>query len=406
MPKQNTRREFLQHSATGAAAFVTGGYLATAKGYAANETISVGCVGTGARCRQMMEHMKGIPGLKIIAVCDVWDLNVQRGLELAEPGAFSTKYHEELLERTDIDAVFIGASDHQHVPLTIDACRAGKDVYVEKPLTHSIEEGAAVIEAQRETGRVVQVGTQQRSMPHLMEAREMIAKGQLGQVIKVHLTWNRNTERSPSSALNIDPATVDWPRFLGAAPPQAFDPYRYRHWRWFWDFGGGIFTDLMVHYIDVAHWFLEAQAPESATSIGDFFAKEGEWETPDTVQTLLQYKTPKLQVYFEGTFSNARNAAMMEFMGTGATLYCDRGRWEFHPEAGRKASYREHVLGEGPRGSDFYMNPNGDLLHLNNWLECIRSRATPNAPVEAGVSAAAAAHLANKALRSGEVARM
>ena len=404
MSQEHGRRVFLQRAALGAAGLLSGGYLATARGYAANETITLGCIGTGGRCRQLMEQLKLIPGVRMAAVCDVYKDNIGHGVAIAGEGAYTSQYYEDLLERRDLDAVLIGTPDHWHVPITVDACHAGKDVYVEKPLTHDISEGQEVIRVQRETGRVVQVGMQQRSMPHLQEAREVVRNQELGRIIKVHLTWNRNAERTPVSKAELDPAAIDWQRFLGNAPKQPFDPYRYRHWRWFWDFGGGIFTDLMVHFIDVAHWYLEQGNPVSAASLGSFFAKEGQWETPDTVQTLLRYPNPEVQVYFEGTFSNARNAAMMEYMGTDATLYCDRGRYEFHPEARNKAPYREHVLGSGPRGADFFDQPNGEALHLSNWLECIRTRATPNAPVEVGVQAAAAAHLANASLREGQIA--
>lgn len=399
MGTQFSRRAFLKHSAVAAAA------VPAARAYAANDTIQVGCIGTGGRCRQLMEKLRTLPGAKIVAVCDVWDANIERGLALAEPGAFSCKHHEDLLARDDVDAVLIGTSDHWHTPISIDACHAGKDVYVEKPLTHNPEEGAAIIKAQRSTGRIVQVGMQQRSMPHLVEARDLVAGGALGQVRKVHLTWNRNAQRAGRTGLDIDPASVDWKRFLGNAPDQPFDPYRYRHWRWFWDFGGGIFTDLMVHHIDIVNWFLELDNPVTATSIGNFFINPGEQETPDTVQTLMQYDKPEVQVYFEGTFANARRGSMIEFMGSAATLYCDRGRYELHPEPRNDAPYREQILGTGPRGMDFYDNPDGEILHLTNWLDCIRSRETPNAPVEAGVRAAAAAHFANKALRTGEVVR-
>ncbi len=405
MTENRSRRDFMRQSATGAAGLLAGGYLATAKGYAENETINIGCIGTGGRCRHLMKDLKQIPGVKLVAVCDVWDKTLEAGRKLADEKAAVTKRHEELLERSDVDAVLIGTSDHWHVPITIDACQAGKDVYVEKPLTHKLEEGEAVIRAQQESGCIVQVGMQQRSMPHLIEAKKAFEAAELGQVCKVHLTWNRNQERSPKPKYNIDPASVDWKRFLGNAPEQDFDEYRYRNWRWFWDFGGGIFTDLMVHYLDVANWYLDLGTPDLATSIGSQITKEGQWETPDTVQTLLQYDDPKIQVYFEGTFSNARNAAMMEYMGTKATLYADRGRYELHPERGSGVAYRELILGEGPRGADFYSKPNGGQLHLLNWLECIRSRKQPNAPVEAGVRAAAPAHMANQALREARVVR-
>jgi predicted dehydrogenase len=158
----------------------------------------------------------------------------------------------------------------------------------------------------------------------------------------------------------------------------------------------------MVHWIDVAHWLLDLDHPLKATSIGSFVIAKGIWQTPDTVQTLLVYPG-EIQVYFEGTFSNARNGAMLELMGTDATLYVDRGRYEIHPERD-KGKYEELVLGTGKRGRDFYDKPDGERLHLENWLQSVRSRQKPAAPVEAGVRAAAAAHLANEALRAGQVA--
>lgn len=405
MARSIERREFLVHTAAATGALV-GGFQATAKGYKANETIQVGCIGTGGRCQQLMGVLAKIPGVRIGAVCDVWDTNLARGKELAAPDAFATKAHEELLARADIDAVVIGAPDHLHVPLAVDACNAGKDVYVEKPLTHSIEEGTTIIDAQARTGRVVQVGMQQRSMTHLIAAKQIIESGQFGTIRKVHLTWNRNAGVVPRPTLQMDPSTVDWKRFLGPAPDQPFNPIRFRNWRPFWDFGGGIFTDLMVHFVDVAHWFLGLDHPEVATSIGNTFTFFDYWEAPDTVQTLLQYTKPKeVQIYFEGTFYNARNHAMMEYMGSEATLYCDRGQYRILPEPGSRVEPKELVLGHGGQGDDFYDQPEGELLHLGNWLECIRSRATPNAPVQAGVSAASAAHLANEALRKGAVVR-
>jgi predicted dehydrogenase len=400
-----SRRDFLTSTlAASSAALLATGYTATAKGYAANETINVACIGTGGRCRRLMESLRTIPGVKITAVCDVWDYHLAEGKKLADAKAVESKHYPEILARADIDAVLIGTPDHWHVPITIDACAAGKDVYVEKPLTHSLAEGQAVIDTQNKHRRIVQVGTQQRAMPHLQKAREIVKSGQLGEIHKAHLTWNRNQARAARPNLNIDPKTVDWKQFLGNAKPQPFDEYRFRQWRWFWDFGGGIFTDLMVHWIDVVHWMLDLDHPQVATSIGDQFRSQGLWETPDTVQTLLRYPDRELQVYFEGTFSNARNASMCEIMGSEATLYMDRGRYELIPERKSKTKPSEMILGDGPRGADFYAVPDGELLHLTNWIECVRSRKAPRCPAEAGVSSASAAHLANLALRSGAVA--
>jgi predicted dehydrogenase len=399
------RRELLESLGITAAGLMTAGYTATARSYAANEEITVGCIGTGGRCRALMQALVKIPGVKIVAVCDVWDYHLEEGRKLAQPDAFATKEYRAILDRKDIDAVLIGTPDHWHVPITVDACQAQKDVYVEKPLTHDLAEGQRVIDAQNQNSRIVQVGTQQRSMPHLQKAYEIVRSGQLGEIHKVHLTWNRNVNRAVRPNLNIDPKSVDWKKFLGAAKDQPFDEYRFRQWRWFWDFGGGIFTDLMVHWIDVVHWYLDLDHPATALSIGDSFHAKDLWETPDTVQTLMQYPRQELQAYFEGTFSNARHGAMCEFMGTEATLYIDRGRYEIHPERRSKLEPSELVLGDGPRGADFYSQPDGELLHLANWIECVRSRKKPNCPVEVGVSSASAAHLANSSLRSRQSAR-
>jgi predicted dehydrogenase len=405
MSRDHNRREFLESLGIGAAGLITAGYAATASGFAANETINIGCIGTGGRCRKLMETVVKIPGVRIVGVADVWDVHREMGQKLADPKATAHKNYRELLDRKDIDAVIIGAPDHWHVPMTIDACAAGKDVYVEKPLTHEPAEGAAVIAAQRKSQRVVQVGNQQRSMPHFQKGYEIVKSGALGEIHKVHLTWNRNAPRHKLNKLGIDPSSVDWKQFLGNVKDQPFDEYRFRNWRWFWDFGGGILTDLMVHFIDVANWFLGLDHPTTAVTIGDHFQTEGLWETPDTIQTLLQYPEQKTQIYFEGTFVNARNAAMLEFMGREGTLYLDRGRYEIHPERKSKLSASELILGSGPRGADFYDQPDGELLHLANWLECVRSRQTPNSPVEAGVSAVTGAHLGNRAYRTGTVAK-
>ena len=391
-----SRRTFL-----GAAAAALAAPAARAAG--ANDTLNVGCIGTGGRCQGLMHALAKVPGVRIAAVCDVWDVHLARGKALADPKAFATKRYQDLLDRKDIQAVLIGSPDHWHVPMTVDACAAGKDVYVEKPLTHRPEEGKAVVEAQNRHARVVQVGTQQRSMPHLEKAREIVRAGRLGKVTKVHMTWNRNADRVRRGPQGVDPRSVDWKAFLGNAPEQPFDEYRFRNWRWFWDFGGGIFTDLMVHWVDTAHWLLDLDHPLRAVSSGSSPLAKGVWETPDSVQTLLSYPDD-LQMHFEGTFSNANRGASVEVMGTDATLYLDRGRYELRPERDRGPE-EKYVLGTDPKkGRDFYDKPDGELLHLTNWVECVRSRKRPHAPAEAGVGAAGAAHLANEALRSGRAA--
>ncbi|HLW65631.1 MAG TPA: Gfo/Idh/MocA family oxidoreductase, partial [Gemmataceae bacterium] len=222
------RRSFMQTSAALAATA-----LSYQRMYGANDRLLIGCIGTGGRCRYLMKSLVQIPNVRIAAVCDIWEVALQEGRKLADADAFVTKHFPEILERKEIDAVLIGSPDHWHVPMTIAACEAKKDVYVEKPLTHNLEEGQSVIDAQNKHQRIVQVGTQQRSMTHIQKAYEILRAGRLGKITKVRMSWNRNTDRVRRFPLGVDPKSLDWKAFLGNAKEQPFDEYRFRNWRWF-----------------------------------------------------------------------------------------------------------------------------------------------------------------------------
>lgn len=370
---------------------------------APSETIRLGCIGTGGRCRALMKSLLTIPNVSIVALSDVRLDALAQAKALAGDKVTTFADYRKLLDDKTIDAVVIGSPDHWHVPMTIDGVAAGKDVYVEKPLTHSLEEGEKVIQAVRKSKQVVQIGTQQRSMEHIQKAREAVEAGKIGKVYRVHMSWNRNSDRIKKGEPATNASNVNWKAFLGNAADQPFDDYKMRNWRWFWDFGGGIFTDLMVHWVDVAHWVLNLESPLNAASLGTMVNAKGVWETPDMVQTILEYKDG-VQMFFEGGFSNARHGSRIEFMGTEGTIYVDRGRFEIIPDWNRKIKAEEMVLGTGRRGADFYEKPDGERVHLENWINAMRTRKDPSSPVEAGVHAAAAAHLANKALRSGKIA--
>src|SRR5438445_3799073 len=281
---RHTRRRFLSSVAS-----ATLGVPALAA-QGANERLNIGLIGTGGRCSHLMQALAKVPNVHMAALCDVYEPHIDLAQKLA-PKATRTGDYRRILDNKDIQAVLIATPDHWHVPMTVAACAAGKDVYVEKPLTHNLEEGRAVIEAQDKHRRIVQVGTQQRSMPQFDKGRELIRAGRLGKVYKVHLTWNRNhpgrVRRSPQG---VDPKQVNWKAFLGNAPQQPFDEFRFRNWRWFWDFGNGILTDLMVHFIDVVHWYMAVDHPLRAVTVGDNYTSKDVWQTPDTIQTLLTYK--------------------------------------------------------------------------------------------------------------------
>src|SRR5579863_10410446 len=175
---QSGRRHFLRIAAAGASA--------ARYAFPANDTVTIGCIGTGGRAQALMKNLDAVKGARIAAVCDVWEDNLNKARTIAGPQAFAAKDYRAILERKEIDAVLIGAPDHQHVALAIAACEAGKDVYVEKPLTHRMEEGPRILEAQQRTGRIVQVGMQQRSMPHIQKGYEIVRSGKIGKIYKVH----------------------------------------------------------------------------------------------------------------------------------------------------------------------------------------------------------------------------
>ena len=223
----STRRAFLERIGVAGAAVSTLGSLETARGYAANDSLSVACLGTGGRCRHLMSALAKVPGVKMTAVCDVYDIPLEKRKKLADPKAIASKQYHALLDRKDIDAVLIASPDHWHVPMAIDACNSGKDVYVEKPLTHQHCEGKLIIEAQNRNKKIVQVGMQQRQHAAYSEGARARKAGRIGEVFKVHLSWNRGgTTRFARGAAVVDPSQIDWKDFLGNAPDQPFDEFR------------------------------------------------------------------------------------------------------------------------------------------------------------------------------------
>jgi len=340
---------------------------------------------------RMLQQM---PGVEIVAACDVYE---PRRLEAAEKMGAQAKPaadYREVLDNKGVDAVVIGAPDHWHTPMTLDAVAAGKDVYVEKPVTHTLEEGDRLIAGVEKSGRVVATGTQQRSWDHYLLAKQIVESGRLGQVTLVHCYWYQNSLRR--RPVEIDAARLDWKSWLGPARDQPFDPLRYRRWRFYWDFGGGIFTDLMTHWIDVIQWYLKAPMPKSVAASGALHALD--WECPDTVNAAIQFPG-NFTVVYTGTMVGSLEGGGILFRGSEGMLKLNRdGFW----------LYREGIIPvEGTSLPEAAMavksTGDGTVTNLENWLASMRSRATPNANVRAGVEAARTAHLANQAMRGGRM---
>jgi predicted dehydrogenase len=401
-PPSPTRRDFLAETLAGSASLALAAAPA-ALAAAPSKTLRVGTIGTGGRCRQLMQASKPIEEVRFVAVCDVWEDAVAAGLKLAE-GAKVYRDYRPLLDQKDIDAVLIATPDHWHVQILADALAAGKDVYIEKPLTWSLDENAVVRAAvQKHADRIVQVGMQQRTMPHLVKCYEEVIKpGSLGAVHHVKMWWNYSNYPNTPRKIEVDPSRVDWKAFCGKAKAQPFDAYRFRRWRNIWDFAGGHLTDLMTHLIDVVHWYLGVAHPVMASAAGGRFFSQDARETPDVIHTLLTYPN-QLVVTFQGNQHNGSAGAGIEFYGANGTLYVDRQLYELTPERGRAKPVKHHD-GTLPRGH-YDTRLDQDTLFLRRWVESVQTRRPPLVDVHMGLHAAGAAHLGNAAYRTGTVAK-
>jgi len=361
----------------------------------ANDRIRVGGIGTGGRGTYLLDNVAHLEGTEIVAVCDVYEPHRRRAISQVAKDAREYGDHRQVLDLKDVDAVVIGTPDHWHVPITIEAVRAGKDVYCEKPVTHTLAEGEPLIAAVRESKRVVQTGTQQRSWEHFIHAKEQIAGGALGQVTMIRTYWFQN-HIANQDAVNVDPSKLDWKRFLGSASDRPFDADQYAHWRWYWDFGGGAMTDLFIHWVDVAQWYMDDDQPLRATATG-VKALLQQRQTPDTMSAALQYR--KSIVEFDSTLLGYIEGGGLMIRGTKGAMRLHRSGFEIYNEIPRYAEgfNMPPVVAKETSPRD------GGIDHMKNFLDCVRSRKTPTAPVEVGVAAARAGHVANLAMRGNGV---
>jgi len=387
------RRDFF----TAASGIVLSTRMAAASAQGANDRIRIGVIGTGGRARGLMGHLKKLPGNEMVSLCDVYEPNVLQAAEIAGSTATKVADYRRILDDRQIDAVVIGTPDHWHKTITLDAVAAGKDVYVEKPVSHTIAEGAEMVKAIEASKQIVQTGTQQRSWDHWVLGKQIIDSGRLGQITFVQTYWYQHATAGNYPPVSID--KLDWKRWLGSAPDQPFRPERFYQWRHFWDFGGGCLTDLMTHWIDVVHWYMDVDAPLSAAAIGHNYNIKL-WEAPDTVSATLEFPKNFMTAYL-GTYVSRVDDGGLEFRGDRGTLKIDRARLAFYRD---DAAYAPGTLTPDP---EIYVRSSGDgtLTHMQNWLDCIRSRKAPNAHIRVAHQAARTSHLANAALRAGHPVR-
>ena len=393
------RRQFL--AATGAA-LTTNLFAGNLKG--ANDKVRAAFIGMGRMGNSNMNAAMKQPGLEVVAVCDVYQPHLERAAAAARREGHSPKeikdFREILADRT-IDIVNVSTPDHWHPYMTVEACKAGKDVYVEKPICVVYDEGVKMVQAARKYNRVVQVGTQQRSGLHFAEAVDIVRSGELGDITFVK-TWNYSNasrEGIGNPADGTPPNGLDWESWLGPAPDRPFnanrfgvDPKAFSHFRWFWDYAGGMMTDWGIHLLDIVQWAFEEKMPESITALGAKLWLKDNRETPDTLAVTYQY--PGFLATYENRNGNAQSmfgeGYGILFLGSKGTLFVNRGGYRVIRE--KTAPIQERQVAN---------KNNHNLAHWANFLDCVRTRNRPVSDIEVGFRSTATCLLGNVALRSG-----
>ena len=425
--KEPTRRDFIRQMSAGAVAAAGAGSTLTGEGrtrqapavskgrvIGANDRINVGFVGCGGRMnahiRRVMERNKERGDVQAVAVNDIWDKRKQRAREATGVDQRSV-YHDyrEVCARPDVDVVVIASPDHWHHLQTLDALRNGKDVYLEKPMTYTVDEAREVAEAVKSSGRVLQVGSQYASMDHFWKAKQAIKDGLLGEVVWASGGFGRNRNLRGEWNYAIDPEatdkTLDWKAFLGPAPKRAFDPERYFRWRKSWDYSGGIATDLFYHTVSPLLVAIGGDFPFRVTSSGGIYVQKDR-EVPDTFFMNVDYPAWTMQL----ACSVASGAgAPLVIHGSQATLFIGQNsenlvntQMEIVPDA----EYRdEFVKKTGGETLKVEVQPvaRGAHPHMDNFLECVRSRQEPHLPAKLGYQAMAAIGMGVQAYRQHEV---
>ena len=350
----------------------------------ANDRVQMGLIGCGDRGQSVMGVFQKTAQVDVQAVCDVYGVKIDQ-MQQKAPGAAGFTDHRKLLEVKQLDAVLIATPDHWHAGTTIDALNAGKDVYVEKPLTLKIEEGPEIVKAARVNNRICQVGMQPRSGKIYLQAKEEYFKTKkLGKITLARTWWHGNSYhlRKAPASLQKQPSNLDWARFLGPVKWRDYDPQQYFNFRAYLDFGGGQVTDLFTHWIDVVHMFMDQDNPTSAVAAGGVYQYKDGRTAPDTINALLEYPNDWTAT-FEATLVPGIRGAAIEMCGTEGRLWIDRSRFEF--QSTERGSKPVVVKSERDQTID----------HVENFLECCRTRKLPNGDVWICHRSAQASHLAN-----------
>jgi len=417
-----TRREFIGRSVAGAATAGLGfGAPAIGRVASPNERVTVGMVGVGIRGLEQMEAVLNVKA-DVAIVCDLYDGHLRRAKEI-QANTATTRDYREVLDRKDIDAVCIATSDHWHAPVAIAAMQAGKDIYIEKPMTHTIKEALEMVKVSKETGRLVQVGSQSLSMESTHKGKAWVDAGEIGNIYMVQCEIYRP---DPVGAWkypvppDASPQTIDWDRYLGNAPKRPFDAARFFQFRNWWDYGTGIAGDEYVHLLSRVHYLMNTQFPLSAVANGGIYKWKGDREVPDIHNTMYDYG--KFQVVVMANLvSNFDGGEIVRFMGDKGTVvlteesasllpYDEEWSFEYPLESWPKdtkgpfmaahkndptadiGTYRKQ---QHRKPQNFMQHAEGTEDHFRNFFACVKSRQQPIENVDFGCGTAVACHMAN-----------
>jgi len=360
--------------------------------------ISLGVIGSGGRGTTVMTVFQKDPSVRIGAICDVYEPNLEKALSLAakdHPRAY--RNYKELLDDKSVQAVLIATPEHWHHRMVLDALQAGKDIYIEKPLCQTPEQGVELVDAQRKSKSIVQVGMQRRSYDLFLDARRIVAEGTLGKVRMVRSWWLNNSVNS------IEPkkleGRLDWDQWQGPAARHEMDVNRFRNWRLYSDYAGGIMADQGAHVFDGIHLLMNASYPKAVNASGGRPHVRGV-DTPESVTVIAEYPEDFLgqfTVNYAAMHYQMKNDQLNQLDGDRARMDVGREEYKVFTEGKEDAAA---MTGKSARGFGYATD-----LHVANFLECVRTRATPTAPIYLGFQAALVVQMANISLKAGRRVR-
>lgn len=417
MPVTEERRQFLKGAS---ATMLSAASYSNILG--ANDRVRTGFIGIGLIGKRHLLDFLAQPDVEVAAISEVYEPRLQEGIAAAseKPGTKPEGFKDfrKMYERKDIDAIVVSTPDHWHALHTILACAAGKDVYVEKPMTLFAKEGRWMIDAAKQYKRIIQCGTQQRSGEQYKRAVELIRGGYIGEVRNIRVASFRNIHPGFYNPVGEQKLSEqDWQMWQGPAPARPWDDHRcIYHFRWFWDYSGGQTTNLLSHNLDIAQWVMQS-VPKAVASFGGRYSLKGFGETPDTMESVFEYPGFLLN-WSNSEITASRRGGNLEFLGTKGLLRVERSGIEVIPDPTiaaddqipRFTQPRVANTNPPPRTTAFkkdgYEQVRDQFVpHVRNFLECIKSRQQPVSDVEGGHKTAVSCHLANIALKLGRTLR-